>query len=79
MMISPNHVRACFDKGAIDCLLVTDSLFRSSDIATRKSYVFLVDGVRAQGGNVYIFSSLHVSGQRMLCVLRQMIIRTCSS
>ncbi|KAL6044620.1 Translation factor pelota, variant 2 [Balamuthia mandrillaris] len=52
------------DRLAIETLLLTDELFRASDIATRKKYVNLVESVKALGGNVQIFSTLHVSGER---------------
>uniref|UniRef100_A0A672KCE3 Protein pelota homolog n=1 Tax=Sinocyclocheilus grahami TaxID=75366 RepID=A0A672KCE3_SINGR len=35
------------------------------DIATRSRYVRLVDNVKENGGNVRIFSSLHVSGEQL--------------
>ena len=50
---------------AIDSLLISDELFRSQDIATRKKYVELVESVRERGGTVYIFSTMHVSGQQL--------------
>lgn len=62
------HVEKALQLQAIRTLLLTDALFRSSNIATRKQYVALVDAVRATGAEVKIFSSLHVSGQR-LCFL----------
>ena len=37
---------------------------RSQDLKQRKRYVKLVDTVRETGGDVKIFSSLHVSGER---------------
>ena len=40
-------------------------MFRSSDLKERKRYVKLVDTVRETAGDVRIFSSLHVSGERM--------------
>lgn len=46
---------------------VTDSNYfacRSSDVATRKKYVNLVDSVKDSGGTAHIFSSMHVSGER---------------
>lgn len=58
------HVNKANDRGAIGTLLVTDELFRSADIATRKKYVSLVEQVRAQNGNVLVFSSMHPSGER---------------
>lgn len=59
------HVQKAHDELAVDSLLVTDELFRSSDIATRKKYVQLVESVRENGGKVFIFSSLHVSGTQL--------------
>ncbi|RMX68282.1 hypothetical protein KXD40_001528 [Peronospora effusa] len=50
---------------AIETLLITDSLFRSQDIATRRKYVDLVENVRDNGGTVRLFSSLHVSGEKL--------------
>ncbi|GFH58401.1 protein pelota [Chaetoceros tenuissimus] len=60
-----NHVHKANEEMAIDTLLVTDELFRSSDIVTRKKYVQLVESVRENGGTVYIFSALHVSGVQL--------------
>lgn len=39
---------------------------RSADVEKRKRYVKLVDTVKDLGGDVKIFSSLHVSGERKL-------------
>lgn len=50
---------------AIETLLVSDELFRSQDVQRRKRYVSLVDNVRENGGDVKIFSSLHVSGEQL--------------
>jgi putative translation factor pelota len=60
-----NHVQMANDELAIDTLLVTDDLFRSSDILTRKKYVKLVESVREHGGTVYVFSALHVTGVQL--------------
>uniref|UniRef100_A0A7N8X272 Protein pelota homolog n=1 Tax=Mastacembelus armatus TaxID=205130 RepID=A0A7N8X272_9TELE len=38
---------------------------RHQDVPTRSRYVRLVDSVRDNGGNVRIFSSLHVSGEQL--------------
>jgi len=59
------HCLKAHEQLAIGSLLVTDELFRNSDTATRKSYVALVESVRENGGDVYIFSSMHVSGQQL--------------
>eukprot|EP00173_Palmaria_palmata_P004882 Plantae.Rhodophyta-Palmaria_palmata.ctg7578.p1 GENE.Plantae.Rhodophyta-Palmaria_palmata.ctg7578~~Plantae.Rhodophyta-Palmaria_palmata.ctg7578.p1 ORF type:complete len:399 (-),score=87.87 Plantae.Rhodophyta-Palmaria_palmata.ctg7578:318-1421(-) len=61
----PPHVFAAADSGAISTLLITDDLFRATDIATRKRYVKLVDSVKRDGGDVAIFSTQHVSGVRL--------------
>ncbi|KAG0169452.1 hypothetical protein DFQ30_003637 [Apophysomyces sp. BC1015] len=60
-----NHVFKANERGAISTLLVTDELFRSADIATRRKYVELVEQVREMNGNVFVFSSLHVSGEQL--------------
>jgi protein pelota len=61
-----NHVISAQKQLAIDSLLVTDELFRcSSSIKIRKQYIELVDNVRSNGGTVYIFSSMHISGQQL--------------
>jgi stalled ribosome rescue protein Dom34 len=41
-------------------------VFRIQDVKLRKQYVALVDSVRESGGDVKIFSSMHVSGERKL-------------
>jgi protein pelota len=60
-----HSVLAANEQLAIDSLLVTDELFRNSNVRTRKQYVQLVESVRERGGQVYIFSSMHVSGQQL--------------
>jgi protein pelota len=58
---------------AIDELLVTDKLFLGQqngegggqDLLLRKQYVGLTESVKAHGGKVHIFSSMHVSGQQL--------------
>merc|ERR1712157_238974 len=57
-----HHVLQANDQLAIDSLLITDKLFRNPDVQIRKQYVALVESVRENGGNVYFFSTLHVSG-----------------
>ncbi len=37
---------------------------RCKDVAERKRYVALVDSVKESGGEVKLFSSLHISGER---------------
>ena len=59
------HVKSAADQCAIDSLLVTDQLFRASTPKVRRMYVDLVEDVRANGGTVFVFSALHVSGQQL--------------
>ncbi|RXN32773.1 pelota-like protein [Labeo rohita] len=59
------HVERASEALAIDILLISDKLFRHQDVATRSRYVRLVDNVKENGGNVRIFSSLHVSGEQL--------------
>jgi len=59
------HVRMAAAEQAIETLMVCDSLFRSKDIAERRTYVGLVDAVRKHGSQVLIFSSMHVSGEQL--------------
>ncbi|KAI8140428.1 hypothetical protein BJV82DRAFT_622521 [Fennellomyces sp. T-0311] len=59
------HVLMANDYGAIGTLLVTDELFRSADIATRRKYINLVESVQKTGGTVRVFSSMHVSGEQL--------------
>lgn len=37
---------------------------RCKDVKERKRYVALVDSVKESGGEVKLFSSLHISGER---------------
>lgn len=60
-----DHVAKAHEQLAIDSLLVTDELFRNTEVKTRKKYVKLVESVRENGGTVFIFSSMHVSGQQL--------------
>ncbi|XP_052892303.1 protein pelota [Anopheles moucheti] len=59
------HVCKAADAQAIEMLLISDNLFRCQDVATRKEYVQLVESVRDSGGEVKIFSSMHVSGEQL--------------
>lgn len=59
------HVEKANEFQAIETLLVTDTLFRSKDIKERKRYVALADSVRENGGDVRLFSSLHVTGEQL--------------
>jgi len=47
---------------AVRYLMVSDELFRSDDIETRKQYIDLTERAKQMGAKVYIFSSLHELG-----------------
>jgi len=61
----PKHVFAAADADAIETLLISDKLFRAHKVSERKKYVDLVDKVREANAEVKIFSSLHVSGEKL--------------
>lgn len=55
----------CAKSHAVDTLLISDKHFRTKDLEKRKVYNKLVDDLRSKGSEVYIFSSLHQSGERL--------------
>ncbi|KAJ8722563.1 hypothetical protein PYW07_003743 [Mythimna separata] len=59
------HIERANDAQAIEILMISDKLFRCQDIQQRKDYVAIVDSVRDNGGEVRIFSSMHVSGEQL--------------
>jgi len=59
------QVEKANESQAIETLMISDNLFRSSDVPTRKRYVHLVESVKENGGDVKMFSSLHVSGEQL--------------
>ncbi|CAH1645963.1 unnamed protein product [Spodoptera littoralis] len=59
------HIERANEALAIETLMISDKLFRCQDIQQRKEYVALVDAVRENGGEVRIFSSMHVSGEQL--------------
>ncbi|PSR98848.1 Protein PELOTA like [Actinidia chinensis var. chinensis] len=61
----PKHVEVAHERMAIQTLLITDELFRSSDVATRQKYVNFVNSVKHSGGTALVFSSMHVSGEQL--------------
>lgn len=50
---------------AIETLLITDDLVRNNEIALRQKYMGLVKSVKKAGGKVFVFSSMHVSGEEL--------------
>jgi protein pelota len=66
----PKEVERAVEKGAVGrgggVLLISNKLFRSQDVQTRKRWVSLVDKVRQEeGGEVRVLSSAHESGKRL--------------
>ena len=66
----PRECEAAVEQGAVGrgggILLISNALFRSQDVATRRRWVRLVDRVRKdKGGEVRILSSDHDSGKRL--------------
>ncbi|GMH12201.1 hypothetical protein Nepgr_014042 [Nepenthes gracilis] len=73
-MLSSNSDRACYGPKAVDVahelmaietLLITDDLFRSGDAVLRQKYIGLVDSVKKSEGKVLVFSSTHISGEKL--------------
>eukprot|EP00753_Platysulcus_tardus_P022565 PLAT9778.1.p1 GENE.PLAT9778.1~~PLAT9778.1.p1 ORF type:complete len:513 (-),score=236.77 PLAT9778.1:110-1624(-) len=60
-----DHVVAANERCAVASLLVTDDLFRSADLRTRKQFVALVESVKENGGDIFIFSAMHESGKQL--------------
>lgn len=66
----PREIERAVESGAVGrgggVLLISNTLFRSNDLAERKRWVALVDRVRdVEGGQVRVLSSLHESGKRL--------------
>jgi protein pelota len=65
----PSEVEKAVEKGAVGrgggVLLISNSLFRSQVIGTRKRWVALVDKVKEEGGDARVLSSDHESGKRL--------------
>uniref|UniRef100_A0A1L8DS72 Protein pelota homolog n=2 Tax=Nyssomyia neivai TaxID=330878 RepID=A0A1L8DS72_9DIPT len=59
------HVTRAIEAECVQTLLISDNLFRCQDFNQRKEYVRLVDAVRDSGGEVKIFSSMHISGEQL--------------
>lgn len=59
------HVVYAREQQSIETLMVSDSLFRSNDIAQRRKYIDLVESIKYQGATVLIFSSMHDTGEQL--------------
>jgi len=58
-------VQSADEQLAVESLLVTDKFFKTGNVETRKQYITLMESVREHGGQVFIFSSMHVSGTQL--------------
>ncbi|QDZ20797.1 pelota mRNA surveillance protein [Chloropicon primus] len=58
-------VEAAAEMGAIQDILIVDSLFRNRNAETRIKWTKLVESVEQGGGKSFIFSSMHVSGEQL--------------
>lgn len=58
------HVHAAHELGAIQTLLITDSLFRINNVLQRQKCATLVEEVESGGGEVFVFSGVHVLTRR---------------
>jgi len=65
----PKECVRAIERGAVGkgggVLMISNALFRSQDIQTRKRWVQVVDDVKEQGGEVRVMSSMHESGKRL--------------
>merc|ERR1712232_1465835 len=61
----PREVTFAFENGAVEVLMISDKLFRTSDLKKRREYVDLVQAVRDGGAAAHIFSSDHITGQTL--------------
>jgi protein pelota len=61
----PKEIARAVEKGAVGTLLVSNSLFRSNNVAERRKYVRMVEDVKKSGGEVLVLSSIHESGIRL--------------
>ena len=59
------HVLKAIESQAVEILLISDRLFRAKEVFERKKFVAMVDSVKEFGGDVKVFSSMHVSGEQL--------------
>jgi protein pelota len=73
-MMNSDPDRACYglqdvlranEHLAIDELLISDRMYRCNNFEERNKYMDLIDSVRSTNGKVFLFSSLHVSGEQL--------------
>jgi protein pelota len=58
-------VTLCPQAICLTACLPADKLFRINNVAKRKKYADLVEGVREAGGEALLFSSMHISGEQL--------------
>ncbi|KAM3424890.1 Protein DOM34 like [Cercospora zeina] len=65
----PRECVKAVERGAVGkgggVLLISNALFRSQEVDTRRKWVRVVDEVKDQGGEVRVLSSMHESGKRL--------------
>ena len=61
----PKHVMKAAEHDAIDTLLITDELFRSSGLKERTAFVRLCENVEKTNGKVFMCSAMHVAGVQL--------------
>ena len=61
----PKYIFEASEHKAIQDLLICDRLFKTRNLDVRKKYVELIDTVKDFGGNVYLFSSGHITGEKL--------------
>ena len=61
----PIQVEGAAEQGAIDTLMVTDKLIRSAHSEERRRYAEMMENVANTGGEVLVFSSMHISGEEL--------------
>jgi len=60
-----NHCVYANEKNAIETLMITDELFRAANVQQRKKYVNFMEECKQNGAKVLIYSSLHVTGEKL--------------
>lgn len=81
LAVNPNVVcygkKSCdyaMENNAVQTLLVSDKLFRAKNVATRQSYVALVDLAERMGVSTMIFSSMNPSGERKHNLITMIVV-----
>ncbi|KAI5068690.1 hypothetical protein GOP47_0017035 [Adiantum capillus-veneris] len=65
VVYGPREVDVAHDLLAIQALLLTEELFQNANVGTRKKYANLVHSIKENRGEVHIFSSMQVSGEKL--------------